>query len=84
VVDEDGDPPELWWYAEWGLDGSSSGSEHSTPDLAELVGLVKGTAHPGQPIRWVICDDDGALAEIGVSPVSEAVARTGVVLPQTG
>ena len=31
LVDEDGDLPELWWYAEWGLDGSSSGSEHSTP-----------------------------------------------------
>jgi hypothetical protein len=84
VVDEEDEPRQLWWYGEWGLEGGSSGFEHSTPNLAELVGLVVGSAQRGQRIRWVILDDEGGLDDIGVESVSAAVAQTGVTLPQAG
>jgi hypothetical protein len=40
VIEEDPGVPEVPWYAEWGLRGSSSGTEHSSADLAEIVEAV--------------------------------------------
>ncbi|MFC5140304.1 hypothetical protein ACFPK1_18840 [Actinomycetospora rhizophila] len=82
MVDEDSDPPELWWHVECGVDGDSVGGEDSALELREVVDTVLGMAQSGQRIRWVVRDDEHRPQ--GTPSTTEALAASGVTLPQVG
>jgi hypothetical protein len=46
-----------YWFAEYYLSGSDSSTEHSTPDLGELIADVLADARAwtavGTPIQWL-------------------------------
>lgn len=81
--DTDVEGVEVWWHAEWGLAGDSTGHEHSSPDLAHLVQTILNDIHhiwagtyPEIRIDW----------RLGGQPppeqtIQNAVAETGTALP---
>lgn len=83
VFDDDPADTYVSWHAEWGLRGSSSGTEHSSEDLTELVTSVtndarrmydRSTLH----LEWAL-DGDAPAGQT----VADAVAECDVQLPKT-